>query len=98
MESGGKVQGKSQANGVREFLGQGERRVALLEGLSRIAKIPQSQGPKGEANHPRVQSIAEGLSAVLLGVIEGNTLLHVLLSQGHLSKMEQGWPQCPMSC
>src|SRR5262249_4182019 len=47
MEPGRKVQGKSQARRVSEILGQGERRVALREGLLRIAKMPQCQGPEG---------------------------------------------------
>ena len=40
-EMGSKVKGESQAKGVRQLLGQGERLAAPLQGLLRIAKQPQ---------------------------------------------------------
>ena len=93
MEPGSKVQGKSQAKGVRQLLGQGERLVAPLQGLVRIAKKPQGQGCIGEASHPRVMPVQEGMGAVLLGVVEGNPLLQVLSGWSKLSQIEQGHPQ-----
>ena len=72
MEPGSKDQGKSQAKGVRQLLGQGECLVAPLQGLVWIAKIPQGPGCKGEASHPRVLPVEEGQGAVLLGIVEGN--------------------------
>src|SRR5713101_8795142 len=84
------VQGPSQAERVRQLLSQGERLVAPLQGLLRIAKHPQGPSHIGQASHPR---ILHGTGAVLLGVVEGHPLLQVLPGRGKLSKMEQGTPQ-----
>ena len=92
MEPGSKGQGSRQAEGVRQFLGQGERFVASLQGLVRIAKRPQNQGCNGQAGHPRVKAIAEGMGTVLLRIIEGNALLQVCLGRGQLSQLGQGRP------
>ena len=78
---------------MRQLLGQGERLVAPLQGLVRIAKKPQGQGRIGEASHPGVMPVEEGMGAVLLGVVEGNALLQVRAGRGKLSQTEQGRPQ-----
>ena len=61
IEYGSKIQSKSQAKGVRELLSQGERLVAPLQGLVRIAKEPQDISRKGQAKHSGVKSIEHGL-------------------------------------
>src|SRR5713226_8984447 len=47
VELGSDGQGKSQAKGVRQLLGQSECLVAPLQRLVRIAKLPQDQGRNG---------------------------------------------------
>ena len=52
VRHGSKNPGGGQAEGMRPFLGQGTRGLALLERLVRIAQMPQDQGSKGEAKDP----------------------------------------------
>src|SRR5262249_44001959 len=77
MEPGSKGEGKSEAKGVRQLLGEGERIVDTSQGLLRIAEIPQRPGSKGEAVHPGVIAIEKGVGAILLGIVERNALLQV---------------------
>ena len=72
------VQGKSQAMGVRQLPGQGERLVAPFEGLVWIAKRPQGRGRKSQGGYSGVKSIEEGMRAVLLRVVEDQALFKVL--------------------
>ena len=60
-----------------------------LQSLVWIAKMPQGSGRIGEARHPRVLPVAEGMGAVLLRVIEGHGLLQVPPGRGKLSQKIQ---------
>src|SRR5262249_43751644 len=60
MKPGGKVQRSSQAEGVRELLGQRESLVAPLQGLIWIAQMPQGKGCKVQAHHLRGDPVVEG--------------------------------------
>src|SRR5262245_31082877 len=84
-----KIQGIGQTKGVRLLLGQGDRLLAPLEGLIRIAKEPQHMRCTGEARHPEVLTIKRGMGAMLLRVIESDTLLPVLTSLNKFSQGEQ---------
>src|SRR6266446_621959 len=66
-----KGQGKAQAKGVRQLLGQRECCAAGLDGLSRIAKIPQDMGDKTPAKDSRVRR-HKHQRAMLLAVVEDN--------------------------
>src|SRR5437867_3653475 len=67
MQHGSKAQGKRQAEGVRQLLGQGERVEVLLEGLVWIAKKPQRQGLDVQAAPSRVMStVGKSVGALLL--------------------------------
>ena len=79
-----KVQGKAHAIGVRQRPGYRECLAAGLDGLVRIAKIPQDMGDKAPAKDPRVRR-PELQRAVLLGVVEGYCLLQVRAGRRKLS-------------
>src|SRR5262245_46346208 len=96
MEPGSKVEGKSEAKGVRQLLGQRERLGASPAALVRIAKQPQSQGRIREANARRIRPIQERQRAVLLDVVEGHRLLQIHPSRGKLAKPVERTPQCPV--
>src|SRR5712692_714067 len=96
VEFSSKVQGSSQAEGVRYLLGQPDSLVASLQGLIWIAKMPQGKGGKVQAHHPGVYPIEEGQGTVLLKVVEGNALLQVRSGRDQFSQHEQRFPKCPM--
>jgi hypothetical protein len=77
---------------MRKLLGESERVLDAFQGLVRIAQIPQGMGCKAPANHPGILCIEEGQGAMLLGVIEGNALLFVLLGEGKLPYEVKGRP------
>ncbi len=73
---------------MRQLLGEGERLVDVLEGLSRVAKQLHDPGRNGEAPHHRVRRmIQEGPRTVLLGVIEDDAVLQVRAGRGKLAKI-----------
>ena len=49
----------ARAIGMRQLLSQGESFVAPLQGLVRIAKIPQGQSHDGSGKHSRVNAHKE---------------------------------------
>ena len=71
MERHRKEQRMCQAKGMRQSVGQGERRLAALQGLVWIAKDPESPGRIAEASHPGSLPIQKGMPAVLLRIVEG---------------------------
>ena len=75
MDVGNIEQDGRQAVGMGQFLGQGERFVAPPQSLVRITEQPQGQRRVGQAPHPGVEPGEEGQGAMLLRIIEGDTLL-----------------------
>ena len=92
-DSEGSNRSLSQAKGMRQFPGQGERFLTPLERLVRIAQGSQGPGRIAQAGHPWVLAGAGGMEMAPLGVIEGHGLLQVGSGLGQLSKSEQGDPQ-----
>ena len=84
---------ESQAVHVRHLLRQGQRLLALLHRLLRRAEPPQEKGHIGEGEHPRVLPIERGEGAVLLRIVERQTLLQVRTRREQLAQPEQGIPQ-----
>jgi hypothetical protein len=78
---------------MRELLGQGQCLVTALEGLLRIAELPEGPGEIGETPYPEVSAIAEGQMVVLLAIIERYALLEVHAGLAHFSKHVYGDPQ-----
>src|SRR2546428_1785097 len=93
MEPGGKGEGKGEAKGMRQLLGEGERVVDSPQGLVRIAEIPQRPGSKRETVHPGVIAIQKGVGAMLQGMVERHALLQVCAGTSELSQPYQGIPQ-----
>ena len=93
LEPGSKIEGKSEAKGVRQLLGEGERVVDAPQGLLWTAKMPQRQGLKGEAVHPGVIAIQKGVGAMLLAMIKSYALLQVYTGTSELSQPYQGISQ-----
>ena len=87
MDPGGKGEGIRQAERMRQFLGQGQRLMAALEGLVRIPQQPERSGHIGEEKHTKVIPKAKGQRAVLWGIVEGEALLQVRLGSGELTEM-----------
>jgi hypothetical protein len=78
VEHGSIAQGTSQAKGMRQLLAQGERLALPVESLVWIAKKPQGQRRDVPAAHSWIVPAAEkDLGAILLGIVEGKTLLEV---------------------
>ena len=82
---------------MRQSVGQGERRVAALQGLVRIAKGPECHGRIAEAPCPGILPVEEGMRAVLLRIVEGDTLLQVGQGRDELAKTEQAISQGPIA-
>ena len=61
-----------------KLLGQAASFAAPVDGLVRIAKKPQGRGGKSATGHPGILCGAEGQEAVLMGVMDGDTLLGML--------------------
>ena len=93
MEHGSKVQGKTQAKGVRTLLRQGHRFLAPRQPLVRIAQVPQRPGGKAVAHHPSVLPIEERRGTVLLGIVERYPLGKVRVRSGYRAQVEQRRPQ-----
>ena len=93
LEPGRKDEGNSEAKGVRQLLGEGERVVDAPQGLVGIAELPQGQRHKGETVHPGVIAIQKGVGAMLLGIVERQALLQVGPGGGELAQPDQGIPQ-----
>ena len=78
IQPGRKVQRKDQAEGVRQLPGQGKRLLALLQGLVWIAQQPSHVGRISAAAYAWVlPTIEPGMGAVLLGLIESDTLVQM---------------------
>src|SRR5437016_9971138 len=91
MEPGGKVQSPSQAKGMRQLLGQGERLLASLEGLVRIAKHPQGKGRIGQGRY-FVVCPCPG-RAWPPRIVKSNRPLTMFSGRGPLSTQVQDLPQ-----
>src|SRR5262249_4243139 len=59
---------------------------APLLRLVRIPQQPQTHGTKEAAGDARVLAVANGMGVQLLGVIQSQALLHVSMSEAHLSQ------------
>ena len=63
---------RGPALGVSQCPGQGQRVLASLQGLVRIAQRPEGKGRMVAAMQPRIESsIEEGQGMVSLGIVEG---------------------------
>ena len=60
-----------------QAMGQGEGRLAALQGLVRIAQNPACLGGIAAAARPGILPVEKGMRAVLLRIVEGDALLHV---------------------
>jgi hypothetical protein len=81
-------QGMHQREGVCQILSPGERRMILLAGLLRITQYPLAMGRIEEAVDAGVDPIKEGITAMLLGVVQGESLLRVCVSESTLALPE----------
>src|SRR6266571_4605070 len=83
-----------EAEGMNERLGEGQRLLALLEGLVWIAERPQNEGGKGEARHPAIKrSVEEGEGVMLLPIIQGARLFEVRAGRHEVSQLVQRNPK-----
>ena len=96
MQCGSKEQGNCQCQGVSQLAGQGQRLLAPLQGLVRIAQKPQDQGEAAAAKHPVMGLTEEAMGGVLLGIVEAYALLHVCAGRRELAEEEHGIPQQDM--
>ena len=88
MEDGRKGQRHGQAIGMSELASQPERLVTSLQRLVRIAEIPQDMSEAGEAKNLEILTPKEATRAVLLGIVDGETLLQLCLGSGQFAKEE----------
>src|SRR5262249_40958241 len=95
MEPDSKAQDHRKAIGVAQVSDYGQRFLAPLQRLVRIAKKPQRPGRPGEAHCPGVEE--EGMGPVLLRVIESNALFCLRSGSNQLTKVKQGSSQRPVS-
>jgi hypothetical protein len=77
MDEGSIEQGSRQARMMRQLPGQGERFVAPPQRLIGIPEQLQGLRHVGQAPHRQVNAGAEGQGAMLLGIVERDTLLQV---------------------
>jgi hypothetical protein len=63
--------------------------MAPFEGLLWIPKSPEDMGIPGEAKHPRVRPVDQGVGAVLLGIVADDALLQVRSGEDKLSQAVQ---------
>src|SRR5215510_1048153 len=96
MEADRLAQGEGQTKRVAERLSQGKRLAAPLEGLLRVAKVPQDAGQEAEATGAGIMTVAQAMGPVLLRVVESNALLQMGAGGAKLSQPEQRFPQHPM--
>src|SRR6266511_3113906 len=90
MEPCCKNQGKPQAEWVTQLFSQGERRVAPLQSLIRIAQKPQRPGRIAKAGHSGVCTpVEKSKETVLLLIVESTALLQVYSGEGKLSLPQQ---------
>ena len=92
MEHGSKVQSHDQAEGVRQLLRPRQRFVEAPQGLVWIAQHPQGLGNKDSTPHSGVVPVAEYVGAVLLRVIERDSLLQMRAGRGKFAKIPQAFP------
>jgi hypothetical protein len=88
MDEGHIEQDSRQAGGMGQFLGQGKRYAVPPQGLVGIPERPQSLRRVGQAPRPKVNAGAEGQGAMLLGVVESDTLLQVGARRDDLAMAE----------
>src|SRR5262249_39969752 len=89
MEPGSKVQDITQAIGVDNLLRQCQRLIVPCQSLVRRAKVQQRPGGMAAAHHARVLSVEERSSAVLLGIIERQSLCQMRVCRGCRAQEEQ---------
>ena len=93
MQHGSPVQGKGETQGVRELLGQGQRRLAARHRLVRVPEEPEAQRRLLAATRPGVvPAVERGMGAMPLRLIEPQPLVQVGLGGGQLAAREQGGP------
>ena len=76
------LKAKLRLKGCATLLRQGHRLVAPRQPLVRIAQVPQRPRGKAVANHASVLPIEERRGAVLLGIVERDTLRKVRVRRG----------------
>src|SRR5262249_44241669 len=96
MDLSGNDQGHRHTGRVRQLAGQGQRLVAPLQGLVRIAKAPQDLGETPKTKDPLMGLSEEALGAALLGVVEGDALLQMRAGSVQFWQEEQGIAQHDM--
>src|SRR5713101_6102607 len=97
MECGSPTEGPRQAVGVRQVVGEGEGVVAALDGLIRIAEMPEDTRQKDEACDPRIVAVVQRMGTVTLGIVEANALLEVRSCRRQLAIPQQGIPHRPVA-
>jgi hypothetical protein len=92
MEHGSPAQGKTEAKRVCALLSQGHRLIVPRQPLVRIAQGPQRPGGIAAAKHPGILPMEKHRGAVLLGIVERNTLSKMRVCRGWRSQAEQCRP------
>jgi hypothetical protein len=87
-------QGNTEAVRMRKFSGQAKPLVNSLESLVGIAERPEGICCVAMADYSGVVSIEESQGAMLLGIVERDSLLQGRLGRGKLTQKVQGWSSC----
>src|SRR5262249_28412418 len=83
------TQGKTEAKRVRNLLCQTQRFVHLEPRLGWIPQQPQCPRGVAAARHPSILPVEKRVGAVLLGIIERDTLCQVRVRSGNGSHVER---------
>src|SRR5262245_58171579 len=97
MQDSNPTQGPYPAVRVLELLSQGERGVAPLQGLVRIAEVPEGQRRIDKASHARILLRQGNLGTVELRFIDRHPEFCMLPSPRELAQDEQGLSQHHMA-
>src|SRR4029434_3561508 len=91
------AQSPYQTEGMGEVPRQGERCLAALQSLLRIAQIPEGMRPLSEASHARILLGQSDLRAVLVGIIDRPGTVQFLQGPGQFAEIQQSLPEHKMS-
>ena len=75
---------------------EGERLLAPLQGAVRVPQRPQRERCIAPARSPWVKPNVDSQGAVLLGIMERDAVLEVLVGNDDISQPDQGLAEAPI--
>jgi hypothetical protein len=96
MQLGVQYQREDLHEGIAERPGQGLGLPAPLQGLIRVAEMPEGPAQVGVTENPGVQAVAEHVPVVFVGVVKCQYLLEMRARRRQIAEVEATGAERPV--